>query len=255
MSVASHSTAGRIALVGSGEYLPVMDDIDRLLLDSVGGPSTARVVIMATAAGLEHPSSPQRWTDMGLRHFRALGVGSVTPATILHRSDALDPQWLPILDQADFYYFSGGNPQHVIDVFHDTPAWHVITTRHASGAVLAGCSAGAMAMGGRVLGLRALREGGLPQWKPALGVLPSVAVVPHFDRFGHVIPTIGYEGILATMPADSTIVGIDEETALVRLPDHSAWQVMGRQTVSIFRHETNQPTRRVLPVGGIVTLS
>ncbi len=45
---------GLIALVGAGEYLPVMEDIDRYLLDSVKVDGRApRVVCLPTAAGQE----------------------------------------------------------------------------------------------------------------------------------------------------------------------------------------------------------
>src|SRR6202011_4068274 len=64
---------GPIALVGSGEYLPQMDSIDRLLLEHVGEGS-ARVVVLATAAGLEAPASPQRWSRMRVQHFALLGA-------------------------------------------------------------------------------------------------------------------------------------------------------------------------------------
>jgi len=43
---------GLIALVGSGEYLPVMDDVDRFLLVNSGAQGRpARVVCLPTAAG------------------------------------------------------------------------------------------------------------------------------------------------------------------------------------------------------------
>ncbi len=43
---------GPVALVGSGEYLPQMNEIDRMLLDSLGeGPK--RVALLPTASGLE----------------------------------------------------------------------------------------------------------------------------------------------------------------------------------------------------------
>ena len=103
---------GPIALVGSGEYLRQMEDVDRLLLEHVGGAS-ARVVVLATAAGLEPPVSPQRWTRMGVEHFARLGARA-EPVGILVRDDAFDPQWLPLLEAADFIYFSGGSPQHLI---------------------------------------------------------------------------------------------------------------------------------------------
>ena len=148
------AATGPIALVGSGEYLPQMENIDRLLLEHVGGTS-ARVVVLATAAGLEAPTSPQRWSRMGVEHFARLGARA-TPVGILVRDDAFDPRWLSVLEAADFIYFSGGSPQHLIQTLENSPAWEVIRARHAAGAVLAGCSAGAMAFGALTLQPRAL---------------------------------------------------------------------------------------------------
>src|SRR5258707_13343204 len=168
---------GPIALVGSGEYLPQMDNIDRMLLEHVGGGS-ARVVVLATAAGLEAPASPQRWARMGVEHFARLGARA-NPVGILVRDDAFDPRWLPLLEAADFIYFSGGSPQHVIQTLENSPAWEVIRARHVAGAVLAGCSAGAMAFGALTLQTRALWRRGAgdrgathaPNWDAAPGLL------------------------------------------------------------------------------------
>ncbi len=45
---------GLIALLGSGEYLPVMDDVDRYLLANCGAEGRKpRVVCLPTAAGQE----------------------------------------------------------------------------------------------------------------------------------------------------------------------------------------------------------
>src|SRR4030081_3636363 len=103
---------GPIALVGSGEYLGQMENVDRMLLEHVGGGS-ARVVVLATAAGLEPPPRPGGWGRMGVEPFALLGARA-KPVGILVRADAFDPQWLPLLDEADFIYLSGGSPQHVI---------------------------------------------------------------------------------------------------------------------------------------------
>src|SRR5689334_15300703 len=116
---------GALALVGSGEYTPAMNETDLALLDTLGGPGSARVVVLPTAAGLEEPASPRRWANMGLDHFKSLG-SDVHEAMILNRAGAGDPRWLPVLEDANFYYFSGGNPAHVVDSMQGTPAWEVI---------------------------------------------------------------------------------------------------------------------------------
>ena len=66
---------GLIALVGAGEYLPVMDDIDRYLLASIQTDGrTPRVICLPTAAGQEGDESVGRWSQMGEKHFQALGA-------------------------------------------------------------------------------------------------------------------------------------------------------------------------------------
>ncbi len=245
--MAEPAAGGPIALVGSGEYLPQMDNVDRMLLEHVGGAS-ARVVVLATAAGLEAPASPQRWTRMGVEHFARLGARA-EPAGILVREDAFDPRWLPLLEAADFIYFSGGSPQHVIQTLEYSPAWDVICARHAAGAALAGCSAGAMAFGALTLQPRALWRRGpgsgeaatALSWQPALGLLGRVIVLPHFDRMAARMGQQTLTQLAASVPAGLTLIGVDEDTALVQVLHNgppsdgpSPWQIMGRQGVTVF---------------------
>lgn len=241
--MASDTKTGAIALVGSGEYTAAMEETDLYLLETVGGLETARVVIMATAAGLEDPSSPARWTQMGLGHFTKLGA-KVEAAEILGRKDSEDPRWLPLLQQANFFYFSGGNPQHLIESMRDTPAWDVIRSKWSAGAVLAGCSAGAMAIGGHTANIRSIRMGSGPTWSPALGVLPKFITMPHFDRMAGFIGEAMFQQMINSAPAGSILLGVDEDTALVRTINGNGtpeYRVMGRQTVSVFDGE-GRPT-------------
>ena len=231
------SKSGPIALVGSGEYLPQMEQIDRQLLDRVGRTS-ARVVVLPTAAGLEEPASPRRWAQLGIHHFTKLGV-QVEAANILVRENAFDQSWLPLLERADLIYFSGGSPRHVIDTLADSPAWEVIRARHAAGAVLAGCSAGAMAFGRMTLQPRRVwGAASLPSdtWYPALNLVPNVVVLPHFDRWMSRMGQPTLSQLAASLPDEVTLVGVDEDTALVKF-DCEVWQAMGRQGVSVIDAE------------------
>jgi cyanophycinase len=239
----SENKAGAVALVGSGEFLEVMNETDSFLLQTLGGADKALVAVIPTASGLE-PGSPQRWAELGLGHFHSLGA-SVEAAMILSRQDTADPAILELLRRANFFYFSGGNPNYLVETMQGTTAWDIITQAHARGAVLAGCSAGAMAFGGHTIGIRAMMSGQAPQWVEALGLLPGVVTFPHFDRMaGFVSPSV-LKTIFSSAPShagkSATLIGVDEDTALVRLRPASdlndpepRWQVMGRQTVSVF---------------------
>jgi cyanophycinase len=251
MTYARSSQPGALALVGSGEYLPHMAETDRFLLDTVGGPALARVVVIPTASALEL-GMPERWNTMGVAHFRALGA-QVSPVMLLTRDDAHDQQVLADLRGADMYYFSGGNPEHVIETLRDTPAWQIIRAGYLAGAVLAGCSAGAMMLGGYTLSVRAVMRGEPPRWLPGLGIAPGIVLMPHFDRMADYAGAEVFRAILAAAPPNSTLVGVDEDTALVHVPAaaEQRWQVIGRQTVSVFDH---QGGRAIYRAGDAVVL-
>ena len=232
MTSINRTKPGALALVGSGEYLPQMDETDRRLLDLLGGPANARVVVIPTASALEL-GMPDRWNGMGVQHFRGLGA-QVTPVMLLNRDDAHDEGLLADLRGADMYYFSGGNPEHVIETLRDTPAWQIIHDGYVAGAVLAGCSAGAMMLGSYTLSVRSVMRGQPPRWLPALGVARGIVLMPHFDRVADFAGEEVFRSILASAPAAATLVGVDEDTALVRWPAAGHWQVTGRQNVSVF---------------------
>lgn len=248
---------GAVALVGSGEYTEAMSETDRYLLATLGGPRAARVALLPTASGLE-PGSPQRWNAMGQRHFAALGVDDIRPVWILDRESADDPAQLALLRGANFYYFSGGMPGQIIDSLRGTEALRVMLDAYAEGAVLAGCSAGAMALAGATISVRSAMAGGVPQWTSALGVVPGLIVFPHFDRMAGFMGQEAFQSIIRSAPDGRAAIGVDEDTALVRVAPSAGgdtsgealWRVMGRQTVTVFE----QVEPRVLRAGDEVVL-
>jgi cyanophycinase len=220
--------AGDIALVGSGEYTPAMRATDLMLLAGLG--EAPPVALIPAASGLE-PGQPERWNGMGAAHFAGLGARP-TPVALTGRADAEDESVVAALRDQRLYYFSGGQPDHLLETLAGTPAWEVIRAAHAAGATLAGCSAGAMVLGGAMLSVRALRSGQPPSWRPGIGAVPEVGVLPHFDRSRAWMSPELLERVRAAAPPGITVVGVDEDTALVRLG--GAWRVSGRQTVTVF---------------------
>ncbi len=232
---------GPIALLGSGEYTPAIADTDRRLLAALGAASP-RVALIPAASGLE-PGMPERWNRLGAEHFSALGVEPL-PLPLLERADSERPEILALLRSADLFYFSGGNPEHLVETLRDTPAWAIIAERCGAGAGIAGCSAGAMMMSGYTLRVRTVVAGQPPRWIAAMGVAPQIAVLPHFDRMAGFVGPEVFRLIIESQPPDVQLVGIDEDTALIRLSPGAPWDVSGRQSVVIIGRDGSRAAYR-----------
>jgi cyanophycinase len=212
-------TSGPVALVGSGEYLPVLEHVERQLLD--GRPP--RFVQLATAAAPEGPASVARWHELGRASAERLGVQQVV-VPVVDRVSTDDPELAALIDGAGLVYLSGGNPPFLAATLRDTAVWRAIDTAWRSGAALAGCSAGAMALTAHVPDIRhPLRPA-----EVGLSAVPHLRVLPHFDRFAGRLPDLVLRFVVDT-PEGVTVVGIDEDTALVGGP--LEWRVEGRQSV------------------------
>ena len=222
---------GLINLVGSGEYLPVMKEVDCYLLDSLTlNGRKPRVACLPTAAGREGHSSVNRWLNMGTHHFQDLGA-DVSPVRIIDRDSADDPQWEPILENADLIYFSGGDPGYLYETMRESRAWKAAQRAWERGAIYAGCSAGAMILGKRMPSFR------LAGIQEAFGLVPATFIVPHFDA----IPGIWKPLVFALqkqLKEGDRMIGLDENTALVGKLG-SEWTVMGEGSVHLFTCEGN----------------
>lgn len=210
---------GPIALIGSGEYLPDMEEIERGLL--TGRPP--RMVQLATAAAPEGRQRLAYWHDLGRSAAERLGVTQVI-VPVVDRVTADDHGLAATVAGAGLVYLSGGDPTFLAATLRGTRVWAAIGAAWHRGAALAGCSAGAMALTGQVPDVRdPLRA---PQ--PGLGVVPHLRVLPHFDQLARFVPASVLRRL--TAPArDVTVLGIDERTALVGGP--TEWTVQGHRSV------------------------
>jgi cyanophycinase-like exopeptidase len=211
--------AGPVALVGSGEFLEVMVPVDAELL--AGRPQ--RAVFLPTASAEEGPERVRYWTDLATAHYVSMGVEPV-PLEVLDREDADSPELASQVAGAGLVYLSGGNPGYLANTLAGTAVWQAILQAWRSGAALAGCSAGACALSRLADDFR--RPGRYSG--EGLAVVPQLVVLPHFDRFEQWMPGLA-ERMLARTPSDATLIGIDEETALVA--DGDDFTVRGNKSV------------------------
>jgi cyanophycinase len=177
------------------------------------------VLVLPTAAAYEHP---ERAVETAEKWFAGLGA-KARGLMVLARPDAEDDANVAALREARFIYLSGGSPLHLRSVLKDSAAWYAITHAWQHGAVLAGSSAGAMALCDPMVDPR----GGA--FTLGLGLLAQVAVIPHHDTWS---PEKAKRTI-ALAPAGLPVVAIDERTALIRDRD-GAWRVEGAGNVVVF---------------------
>jgi cyanophycinase-like exopeptidase len=213
-----------VALVGSGEYLPVMTEIEGALLAG----RAPKYVQLATAAAPEGDESLARWHRLGKEQAERLGVEQVV-VDVRTREDAESAELARLVEGAGLIYLSGGNPAYLADTLRQTRVWHAIVAEHEKGAAVAGCSAGAMALSDWAPRVRSMRS----DHPTGLRLIPHVRVIPHFDKMLAWVPDMLRNALLG-LPEGSVLLGIDEDTALVGGPHE--WTVQGRQSVWVLGH-------------------
>ncbi len=218
---------GPVALVGAGEFLPTMSALDASLLATTG-VTRPRVVILPTASYPDGEVVFQRWAAMGVSHFTALGA-EVEPVLVRDRSGADDPAAAQALGEADLIYLSGGKPGYLIAALAGTAVGDGLVAAHERGAVLAGCSAGAMALADASFDFRVRLVPFPLRWRSGLGFAGGVTVVPHYDAWPEPFSAL----IAFQAPRGAVVLGIDEDTAVVG--HDGGWQVHGESRVTVWR--------------------
>jgi len=221
------SQRGAIALVGSGEYLPIAQVLETELLRlGISKGKSNTYIQIPTAAGKEGDERLDFWRKRGADQGVRIGC-EVKYLPVLTRYDAHNPQWIEEINSAGLIYFSGGDPVHLAEIFANTPMWEAIVSAWKQGSSLAGCSAGAMAFGGKIIGIRRSHI------SAGLNLLPDIEVIPHYDKFLGWLPDRVTAAVMRN-DADTALLGIDENTALV-LTDR--WRKYGSGSVHVLRGE------------------
>jgi cyanophycinase len=212
---------GPLALVGGDELNPGNEQQDALLAAAAGDGAA---YVVATAAARHRP-------ELAVAHahgwFAGFGL-DVVELPARNRTQARSSKTAELAAMGRFFYLVGGDPGIVPDVLHDSAVWHAVVSAWRSGAALAGSSAGAMAMGQWTLIRGRFPGDRRRQYRDALGLVPGIAVLPHFATFGREWVTSALE----ERPSDDVVLlGIDERTAAVW--SDGEWRAMGDGDVTI----------------------
>ncbi|HTG48375.1 MAG TPA: Type 1 glutamine amidotransferase-like domain-containing protein [Actinomycetota bacterium] len=207
--------------MGGDELHPGNEDQDRVLVAAAGG---GPAYVVATAAARHRPelavANARRW-------FGSLGLDvEELPATTKRHARSTE-----IAERARagrFFYLVGGDPGIVPDVLAGSPVWEAIVAAWRAGAALGGSSAGAMALGAWTLIRDRVPGDDRRRYRPALDLVPRLAVVPHLETFGG----RWVDGALAAMPMpDAILLGLGERTAALHAD--GAWRAFGPGAVEV----------------------
>ena len=219
------SAFGKVALVGSGEYLPAMLELERDLLNA---GNSDRYVQIPTAAGRESASRLDFWRELGYEQAKRLDASQIF-LPIYSREDAFNDDLVKQIDGAGLIYLSGGDPHYLAATLLGTPVLDAITNSWRSGTSLAGCSAGAMALGPDIPHFRKPKAEG----ELGFSIAKNIRTIPHYNKFFGWVPEFAAQKFLQA-PAEICVVGIDELTAIVT-DDLENWEVVGRSSMHLLK--------------------
>ena len=213
--------SGVLALVGGDEFNPGNEEQDRIL---AGAARPGPAFVVPTAAARQ---GPQRAVSHATAWFKELGL-DLQELPVLKRADANSKELSALARTGGFFYLVGGDPGLVAQVLRSSRVWNAIFEAWLEGATLAGSSAGAMALGGHSL-IRATWPNRFNR-RPteALGLVPEMAVLPHFETFGH----RWVESAQRELPG-ATLLGVDERSAAVWA--RGEWRAYGPGSVTVIK--------------------
>ena len=225
---------GIFALAGGDEFRPAYHAPDRALLALVP-PGLGPIVIVPTAAAHE---GPERAIGNGSHHFFNLTPDiPITGALVVDTAKANDKRLVQRIAEAGLVYLTGGNPWYLVETLRGSAALEALQNVLQRGGIVAGSSAGAMAL----CQWMRKRGGG---WQEGLGLIPGLAVLPHHEDQPEAL-----ERTRAGLPAEAVALGIPTGVTCVSQPGddgsnaHSQWRVLGARPVTIYRATEVQQAR------------
>ncbi len=204
---------------GGAEFGGRMSEPDLCAIELAGG-FDAPICIIPTAAAADN--NHKRAGNNGVRWFQSLGSTNVFTVDVTDSKSANDSFLAASIRRSRLIYLLGGFPSYLGETLANSICWQAALGAYDGGAVIAGSSAGAMVLCEHYFDPN---ENKLLQ---GLSLVPNACVLPHHNNFGK-----GWSKQLAGALPTSILIGIDEQTGIVRGTD-GEWQVHGAGEVTLY---------------------
>ncbi len=171
----------------------------------------AKIVIITTASGI-----PLEIGESYIEAFTKLGCNDVHVLDIRSKADAETPETINLIKDTNCIMFSGGNQSKITDIIGSTTIHDIMTHRyhHETGFVIAGTSAGAMAMAEEMIAggssTEAFSKGAVKMYY-GLGFIPGLILDTHFIRRGR----FGRQSEAVAKFPDLIGIGLAEDTGMI----------------------------------------
>lgn len=256
-----HLIKGTLIPIGGNEDKGFEDDeIHRLdyieegilahVVEEAGGEN-ANIVVIPTASSI-----PVEVGENYVKAFTTLGCKNIHVLDIRSVEDSEDPQAISRLKNADCVMFSGGNQSRISKFIGGTSLYTILRERYLNdkGFVIAGTSAGAMAMAKEMIAggssTKAFKKGAVIM-RQGLGLIPELIIDTHFiqrGRFGRISEAV------AKFP-ELIGIGLAEDTGLI-IKNGNDCTVIGSGMALVFDgSELTHNNEKILEPGTPMTMT
>jgi len=244
---------GSITLFGSGETTPSGRRIFNTLLQVL--PPEPVIALLETPAGFElnsHQVVERIAATIGYR------LQNYNPQTIIVPArkrgtpfDPDDPELAAPILSADMVFMGPGSPTYAVRQLKGSTTWYYTVARNRLGGMLALSSAAVIAISAYALPVYEIYKVGEDvHWKPGLDFFApyglSLTFVPHWNNNdgGDDLDTsrcfmgiARFTELLDLLPKDQTMIGIDENTALLINCEALKCDVLGKGGITLIRDD------------------
>ncbi|UII21182.1 cyanophycinase [Fulvivirga ligni] len=229
-----------------------LDFIEEGILANVvkecGGPD-CKIIVIPTASSI-----PRKVGANYLNAFKELGCTNVSISNIVDRDQCNDQETLKQFQDSHCVMISGGDQSRIADIIGGTELHALLTKKlREEKFVIAGTSAGAMAMSHQMIAGGSIKEAiikGAVLMNKGLGFMPELVIDTHFirrGRFGRLAEAIAIHPELVG-------IGLAEDTGLVIKNNH--FKVIGSGMVVILdASELTHNAHEQLDAGTPISLS
>lgn len=180
------------------------------VVEEAGGIN-AKIVVIPTASSI-----PIEVGENYTTAFSTLGCKHIDVLNIKSKKEAESPEAIALIKNADCVMFSGGDQSKISKYIGDTNMHHILIERYKNdeGFVIAGTSAGAMAMANEMIAggssTKAFKKGAVIMYK-GLSLIPELIIDTHFiqrGRFGRISEAVAkFPNLIG--------IGLAEDTGMI----------------------------------------